>query len=645
MKKSEINILIIDDDSSIRSVLTEAIKKFGYKATAVARPDEALSLVKIKTVNLALVDMMLPRMNGLDLVKEMRMTPFASNPVIFMSGIFRDNNFMEETVRNGKGLSYLVKPLDLKALKTLIDDAVTPMVSSSNQVSLQDLLTKSSSTARERAKAVESLEEISGYELPAILSVLMLEQSTGHLNLVDSQGDVFGITLQNGDIVVLDSATSRETLFKIIFDKGLMAQNELQALAPERLKGDVIKNLVEDSWISPHMSLELKAEQIKLELQKRINGDRVRLNYAEDRIRSKDDKVSFQQLLPLWHESAESVLPQEYLEDFYKELHEFPLKKGPRFKKDEKLLSLPMMLTCGRVLDLLDQNMTLEEIHRDTQLPLSNLIRVTHLLALSRWIVFADVRKENTVIDRFKSMEKIYQDLKDKNSFEVFEYFGAGADPKKSDVDRIFKEFAKANHPDLLPAQAPTEIKDYITRLFSLISEAHDVLMSDEKRKKFKEQQKQKEFEKQLKAESMIEEAQQSLQRSQFNEALEIFNKAYELYPTYKTQIFIAWAKVKKNKMPANVIKELVENLEKIPLEERRNAEYAHTMGLIKRSQGDMAGAVTQFEKALTLNKDFLESRRELAEMRAADANKKSFDLLNGDISSIVGSLFKKKSG
>jgi len=644
MKKSEINILIIDDDSSIRAVLTEAIKKFGYKATAVAKPDEALSLVKIKTVHLALVDMMLPRMNGLDLVKEMRMTPFADSPAIFMSGIVRDENFMAETIRNGKGLSYLVKPLDLKALKTLIDDTVTPIVSSS-QVSLQDLLTKSSSTARERAKAVESLEEISGYELPAILSVLMLEQSTGHLNLVDSEGDVFGITLQNGDLVVIDSATSRETLFKIIVDKGLMTQSELQGLAPERLKGDVIKNLVEDSWISPHMSLELKAEQVKLELQKRINANRVRLNYAEDRIRSKEDKVSFQQLWPLWHESAESVLPQEYLEDFYKELHGFPLKKGPRFKKDEKLLSMPMMLTCGKVLDLLDSNMTLEEIHRDTQLPLSNLIRVTHLLALSRWIVFADVRKENTVIDRFKSMEKIYQDLKDKNPGEIFEYFGAGADPKKSDVDRIFKEFAKANHPDLLPVQAPADLKDCITRLFSLISGAHDILMSDEKRKKFKDQLKQKEFEKQLKSESMIEEGQQALQRSQFNEALDTFNKAYELFPTYKAQIYIAWSKVKKGKVPANVLKEIVEELEKIPLEERRTAEYAHTMGLIKRAQGDLPGAIGQLEKALTLNKDFLESRRELAEIRAADANKKSFDLLNGDISSIVGNLFKKKSG
>lgn len=642
MKKSDIHILIIDDDTSIRAVLSEAMKKFGYKVSAVAKPDEALALVKIKTFHLALVDMMLPRMNGLELVKEIRMTPFADSAVVFISGIFRDPAFIQDTIKASKAVEYLVKPLDLKILKGVVDLAVAPLLGD-NQVRLQDLLTKPSSTARERAKAVESLEEVSGYELPAILSILMHEESSGYLNIADASGDVFGLTLMKGDIVQIDSATSRETLCKVLVERGVMTEEEIKAVPASRMKGDTIKNLIEDSWLSPHMSLDIKAEQVKIELQKRITGDQLRLNYVEDRIRNNNDKVTFQHLLPLWYELAVQVLPQDYLEAFYKELHEFPLKKGPEFSVVDKMLSLPMIVASSKVLSLLGTNMTLGEIHQETKIDMTQLIRVTHLLALSRWIVFDDVRKENSVLDRFKHVEKMYAEVKGKNPFEIFLYFGAGMDPKKPDVERIFKEFAKSNHPDLLPQQAPKEMREAVTFMFSLMSEAHDILMSDEKRKKAKDQLKQKEFEKQMSAESLAEEGFQSLQRGRMPQALEALTKSQEMFPSHRTTILINWTKIKMGKVPASKLKEMFEAMEAIPHTDRRNAEYAFTLGLIKRAQGDIEGASAQFDKALVINPQFLEARREIGELQ--DSNKKSFDLLNGDISSIVSNLFKKKIG
>ncbi len=641
MKKSEIHILIVDDDTSIRAVLSEAMKKFGYKVTAVAKSEEALSLVKIKSFHLALVDMMLPRMNGLELVKELRLTPFSDTGVIFISGIFRDPAFMQETMKAAKALEYLVKPLDLKVLKNSIEKAVAPLLAR-GQVRLQDLLTKESSTARERQKAVESLEEVSGYEIPAILSVLMHEESSGYLNIADMSGDVFGVTLMNGDIAQIDSATSQETFRKILIDKQIMTEEELQQVPADRLKGNATKNLVEDSWISPHMVHEIKIEQIKIELAKRITADQVRVNYVEDRIRNNEEKITFDQLLPLWYDLADRVLSQQYLEEFYKELHEFSLKKGPQFMRQEKVSQLPLVVNSKKFLDLLERNMTLSEIQLETKIPLQTLIRLTHLLALNRWIVFDDVRKENSAIDRFKRVEEMYEEVKEKNPFEVYAYFGAGLDPKKTDVERIFKEFAKSNHPDHLPEQAPQKMRVAVTQLFSLLSEAHDILTDDQKRKKAKDEIKQKTFEKQLQAESLVEEGYQSLQRGRLPQATEALEKAQQLYPSHRCAILLNWTKL-KGTLPPMKLKEVIENLEAIPLEERRNAEYNYVMGLLKRKQGDLEGAIAQFEKALAMNPQFLDARREMTEIKG-DTNKKSFDLLNGDISAIVGNLFRKKS-
>ena len=41
------NILIIEDDKSMRDALTEAVKRKGYRAIAVGKPEEAASIVKI----------------------------------------------------------------------------------------------------------------------------------------------------------------------------------------------------------------------------------------------------------------------------------------------------------------------------------------------------------------------------------------------------------------------------------------------------------------------------------------------------------------------------------------------------------------------------------------------------------------------
>ena len=74
MKKGDIHILVIDDDPGIRESLSELIVRLGYKVTAVGTPAEAESVIKIKTVHLAIIDCMLPIINGIDLAKKFLQT-------------------------------------------------------------------------------------------------------------------------------------------------------------------------------------------------------------------------------------------------------------------------------------------------------------------------------------------------------------------------------------------------------------------------------------------------------------------------------------------------------------------------------------------------------------------------------------------
>lgn len=80
MKKSDINVLIVDDDQTIGRTLSEVITRAGYRADVVNRGDEALNIVRIKNIHAAVIDCMLPAMNGIKLVEELRRLDFMTPP-------------------------------------------------------------------------------------------------------------------------------------------------------------------------------------------------------------------------------------------------------------------------------------------------------------------------------------------------------------------------------------------------------------------------------------------------------------------------------------------------------------------------------------------------------------------------------------
>jgi len=87
MKKTEINVLIVEDDKTLLSALSEGVKRLGYRAVPVSRPDEAESVIKIKPIHALIVDVMLPGRNGVDLVKRLKDNLLEGATVIFISGI------------------------------------------------------------------------------------------------------------------------------------------------------------------------------------------------------------------------------------------------------------------------------------------------------------------------------------------------------------------------------------------------------------------------------------------------------------------------------------------------------------------------------------------------------------------------------
>ena len=65
-------ILIIDDDKKLNHLLSDYFSKFGFKVTAVTHPDEGLKILKRELPDIIILDIMLPKMDGFEVCKEIR---------------------------------------------------------------------------------------------------------------------------------------------------------------------------------------------------------------------------------------------------------------------------------------------------------------------------------------------------------------------------------------------------------------------------------------------------------------------------------------------------------------------------------------------------------------------------------------------
>jgi DNA-binding NtrC family response regulator len=101
------SILIIDDQESIRKSLKLALEREGYSVETAENGREAIRRSKEEFYNLALVDLRLPDMDGMELLTKMRET-VPEMVKIIITGYPSQENAIEAVNRGADG--YIVKP-------------------------------------------------------------------------------------------------------------------------------------------------------------------------------------------------------------------------------------------------------------------------------------------------------------------------------------------------------------------------------------------------------------------------------------------------------------------------------------------------------------------------------------------------------
>jgi len=84
-------ILLVDDDVTLREMYEERLQADGFVITQAANGEEAIKLAKETKPQIILLDIMMPKVNGFDVLKDLKADPATKGiPVIVLSALIQD---------------------------------------------------------------------------------------------------------------------------------------------------------------------------------------------------------------------------------------------------------------------------------------------------------------------------------------------------------------------------------------------------------------------------------------------------------------------------------------------------------------------------------------------------------------------------
>jgi CheY-like chemotaxis protein len=115
-------ILSVEDDVDLQQVVAYVLKKKGWDAVFAYDGKDGLEKALALKPDLILLDMMLPGLNGIEVIKALKENEGTrAIPVIVMTAYPSDAQFLEDAVRAMGAVEYLAKPVHIDELVKTVE--------------------------------------------------------------------------------------------------------------------------------------------------------------------------------------------------------------------------------------------------------------------------------------------------------------------------------------------------------------------------------------------------------------------------------------------------------------------------------------------------------------------------------------------
>ena len=123
MTPPEKTVLIIEDEEDAAELFAEMMRVSGFRVLKTSSSTPALTLISTEKPDIVILDIMMPEVSGLDILRQMRRDPaLARVPVVVVSA-----KSMPADIRNGMeagASTYLTKPVGFLDLKEAVEQAL-----------------------------------------------------------------------------------------------------------------------------------------------------------------------------------------------------------------------------------------------------------------------------------------------------------------------------------------------------------------------------------------------------------------------------------------------------------------------------------------------------------------------------------------
>ena len=111
-------VLCVDDDQGILKFLSRLLEKSGYEVLAAPGGSEALEILGSNSVDLIILDIRMPGMDGYQLLDEIRYSEHASVPVVMLTARDKDEDVIKG-YREGADY-YVTKPFSTETIRNIV---------------------------------------------------------------------------------------------------------------------------------------------------------------------------------------------------------------------------------------------------------------------------------------------------------------------------------------------------------------------------------------------------------------------------------------------------------------------------------------------------------------------------------------------
>lgn len=645
MQKSDIHILVVEDDPTLGKALEEGLKRAGYSARLVASAAHAKSAMKLQAYLGLVVDCLLPNKNGVDFATE----ALVENPrmvTVLTSGIYKDRVFATDSVLKTKAKAFLNKPFDLAALIEVFDQNFNDLLDD-NHEPIYQLLTRDQYSPRDKIIAIENTKYMHGFDLPFVYSLLLDPQIVGFLEIVYDDGRKSHIGFNRGRIDYVLHPDVESYFGVLLVEKGFTSPEEVEEILAQSGSGKLLgQKLIDSSYLSPHAIEIVQHEQMVIRISKTIQDTSVKVSFVtEDRAEPNVfiDGFLFTQLLSDW---IVSKITPDWLNGFFRPWFDNPLVSGAHYSHMNFIKDLPAARAMQKFSGAENWPHTIQELIGDNVKSSGGIQRAVFFMLVQRILKFGSKQGySEDPATKLNRLNRIWAEMQKQN---YFENLGVSSHAKPSEINRAYHDLAKTFHPDRLLANATVEVKELTQQIFTRVTEAYHVLSHPERLENYVKTLEVGMAEDILKSESTFEEGIRQLNLRQFNDARKTFKKALSMKGRRSdTIIYYIWALIKDKRHRADrheLADKVAGLLPKVAHEDRHGPKYYMIKGMFYELTGQVQKAYLNFKHAMSLDPFFEDAKREMQFIKQ-NYSRPTKSVFSDDLSTVVTKFFKKRSG